>query len=278
MKKIEYMNSNTSWKPSPLMWGSFVLHAALPVPLLLAPQSWPWVLALLVGNHLLLTGVGLWPRSTWLGPNWTHLPQEAVARREIALTIDDGPDPEVTPKVLDVLDRYGVKATFFCIGQQAARYPELCKAIMQRGHVIENHSQTHRHDFSLLGPKALQGELESAQQTLTEITGRRPRFFRAPAGLRNPFLDWALTRTDLKLAAWTRRGFDTRTPNAETVFKRLSRDLRPGAILLLHDRNCARTENGTPVILAVLPRLLEAAAQAELRFVTLHDLLHAEQR
>lgn len=272
-----YRNASASWKPSPLMWGTFVLHVALPVYWLLVPQSWPWVLTALVANHLLLTAVGLWPRSTWLGPNWTRLPQAAAARREIALTIDDGPDPEVTPRVLDLLERYGVRATFFCVGQQAAKYPDLCRQIVQRGHRIENHSQTHRHDFSLLGPKGLQQELEKAQQTLTEITGRRPQFFRAPAGLRNPFLDWALTKTGLKLAAWTRRGFDTRTPDADTVFNRLSRDLRPGAILLLHDRNCAQTEAGVPVILVVLPRLLEAAAKADLRFVTLDDLLHAEQ-
>src|SRR5690606_12256036 len=196
------MNSSASWKPSPLMWGTFILHAVLPVYWLLVPQSWPWVVAVLVANHLLLTGVGVWPRSDWLGRNWTKLPAAAVARRENELTIGDGGDPEVTPRVLEVLDRYGVKATFFCIGQQAERYPELCRAIVERGHRIENHSQTHRHDFSLLGPKGLQQELENAQQTLTEITGRRPQFFRAPAGLRNPFLDWALTKTDLKLAAW----------------------------------------------------------------------------
>ena len=270
------MTSNASWKPTPLIWGTFILHAALAVLLLVAPQSWPWVLAALIGNHLLLTGVGLWPRSTWLGPNWTRLPKQAVARKQIALTIDDGPDPEVTPKVLDLLDRYRVKATFFCIGQQAARHPELCKMIVQRGHFIENHSQTHRHDFSLLGPKALRQELERAQHTLTQLTGRRPSFFRAPAGLRNPFLDWALAKTGLRLAAWTRRGFDTRTSDPATVLNRLLRDLRPGAILLLHDRNCARNAEGIPVILAVLPRLLEAAEQAGLRFVTLHDMLHNE--
>jgi peptidoglycan/xylan/chitin deacetylase (PgdA/CDA1 family) len=266
-----------NWKPSPLIAGTLALHAALPVPLLLSPQSWPWVLTALVANHVLLTGVGLWPRSNWLGPNITRLPTESAARNEIALTIDDGPDPDVTPRVLDMLDRYQVKATFFCIGEQAARHPEICKTIVQRGHVIENHSQTHRHDFSLLGPKGLQKELEMAQRTLTAITGRRPQFFRAPAGLRNPFLDWALAKTDLKLAAWTRRGFDTRTSSPAIVLERLMRDLKPGAILLLHDRHCACTEQGTPVILEVLPRLLEAAAQAQLNFVTLPAMLKQKQ-
>lgn len=261
------------WKPAPLLVGTLLLHVMLAVSLLLAPQTWPWVVAAFAANHLLLAGVGLWPRSNWLGPNWTRLPAASAARNEIALTIDDGPDPEVTPQVLDLLERYGVKATFFCIGEQAARYPELCQLIVQRGHMVENHSQTHRHDFSLLGPKGMQGELEMAQQTLAAITGRRPVFFRAPAGLRNPFLDWALVRADLKLAAWTRRGFDTRTSDSRLVLARLLRGLQPGAILLLHDRHCARTPSGLPVILDVLPQLLDKASQSGLRFVTLADSL-----
>jgi peptidoglycan/xylan/chitin deacetylase (PgdA/CDA1 family) len=252
---------------------TLLLHVALPIAILADPVAWPWALALLLANHALLTAVGLWPRSTWLGPNWTRLPPAAAARGEIALTIDDGPDPEVTPQVLDLLDRHGVKATFFCIGAKAARYPQLCKAIVERGHALENHSQQHRHYFSLLGPAGLAREIRQAQETLTAITGRRPQFFRAPAGLRNPFLDPVLARLGLHLAAWTRRGFDTRTQDAAAVSRRLMRGLHAGAILLLHDGNCARTEEGVPVIVAVLPGLLEAAATAGLRFVTLSSAL-----
>ena len=113
------------WRPTLLIRLSFLLHALLPIVLLAWTQGWPWILASLCANHLLLAAVGMWPRSTWLGPNWTRLPPAASARGAIALTIDDGPHPDVTPQVLDLLDRYGIKASFFCIGAAAERYPEL---------------------------------------------------------------------------------------------------------------------------------------------------------
>ncbi|OYV42418.1 MAG: polysaccharide deacetylase family protein, partial [Burkholderiales bacterium 21-58-4] len=108
-----------------------------------------------------------------------------------------------------------------------------------------------------------------AQDTLTAITGQRPLFFRAPAGLRNPLLDPVLARLGLRLASWSARGFDTRIGDAERVKDRLLRGLRTGAILLLHDGNAARTREGIPVILEVLPTVLAAAKAADLRFVTL---------
>jgi peptidoglycan/xylan/chitin deacetylase (PgdA/CDA1 family) len=98
-------------------------------------------------------------------------------------------------------------------------------------------------------------------------------FFRAPAGLRNPFLDPVLTRLGLRLASWSARGFDTRTSDAERVKYRLLRHLRAGSILLLHDGNAARTSNGVPVVLEVLPTVLASAAAANLRFVTLRQAL-----
>ena len=251
---------------------SIVLHAMLALVFIVRPATWPWLLAVLVANHALLTFAGLWPRSTWLGENWIRLPAASARRREIALTIDDGPDPEVTPAVLDLLDQYQVKATFFCIGTRASRYPALCRDIVARGHDVQNHSQRHHHNFSLLGPRGYLRELQAAQQTLAAITGVTPRFFRAPAGLRNPFLAPVLDRLGLTLAAWTRRGFDTRR-SAAAVSRRLLPALQPGAILLLHDGNCARSAAGVPVILDVLPGLLEAARAAGLTFVTLTQAL-----
>lgn len=262
------------WRMPLLVRITLLLHAALLAAVIVRPGSWPWLLALLFANHAVLAAVGLWPRSTWLGQNYTRLPPAAVARREIALTIDDGPDPEVTPQVLDLLDRYNVKATFFCIGANAARHPELCRNMIARGHAIENHSQHHRHNFSLLGWAGIAREVQAGQDTLYAIAGRRPAFFRAPAGLRNPFLDPVLARLELRLVAWTRRGFDTRTTDPGLVKRRLMRDLKPGAILLMHDSNCARTAAGVPVILAALPDLLDAAAAAGLHFVTLSAAFH----
>jgi peptidoglycan/xylan/chitin deacetylase (PgdA/CDA1 family) len=264
---------NSAWRPSLLIRASIALHGLALLAVIAEPALWRWALGAVVINHLVLTAVGLWPRSNGLGPNWTRLPAAAAARREIALTIDDGPDPLVTPQVLDMLDRHAVHATFFCVGEKAARYPDLCREIVRRGHAVENHSQHHRHHFALLGPRGFMRELQAAQSTLGQITGQRPVFFRAPAGLRNPLLDPVLARLGLTLASWSARGFDTRIGDAGRVKHALLRGLQAGAILLLHDGNAARSPQGIPVILDVLPAVLESAAAAGLRFVRLRDAL-----
>jgi peptidoglycan/xylan/chitin deacetylase (PgdA/CDA1 family) len=105
------------------------------------------------------------------------------------------------------------------------------------------------------------------------VTGSTPQFFRAPAGLRNPFLDPILTRLQLRLASWTRRGFDTVRANSDAVYRRLADPLRGGDILLLHDGNAARSRGGKPVILEVLPRLLDALDEKQLRCVTLRSAI-----
>jgi peptidoglycan-N-acetylglucosamine deacetylase len=226
-----------------------------------------------VANHALLAGAGLWPSSRLLGPNLIRLPEASVRRREVALTIDDGPDPEVTPRVLDLLDAANAKASFFCIGRIAEQHPALCRDIVRRGHRVENHGYAHSDAFSLFGPGAMRRDIVRAQATLAGLTGEAPRFFRATAGLRNPFLDPVLHGLGLTLATWTRRAYDTRTGDPERVFQRLSQHLGPGDIVLMHDGHCARTPAGEPVILVVLPRLLQTLAERQLPSVTLNQAL-----
>lgn len=265
-----------SWKPSLLIRASVLLHVLALAVLITTPALWRWSLGAVIANHLCLGLVGMWPRSRWLGPNCVRLPAAAAAQNKIALTIDDGPDPDVTPQVLDILDRYAARVTFFCIGEKAARHPALCQEIVRRGHAVENHTQHHHHYFAFFGMSRLTREIQAAQDTLAGITGRKPAFFRAPAGIRNPFLDPVLARLGLQLVAWTRRGFDTRSADPAAVSRRLMPGIQPGAILLLHDGNSARSASGVPVIVAVLPALLEAVAAAGLRLVTLSDALQSE--
>jgi peptidoglycan/xylan/chitin deacetylase (PgdA/CDA1 family) len=258
-----------AWPVPPFIRASLGLHALAAGAALAAPHAWPWALGAVALDHAVITAAGLWPRSDWLGPNLRRLAPASAARRELALTIDDGPDPEVTPAVLDLLDAHRVRATFFCIARRARRYPALVREIVARGHSVQNHSDVHRHTFSLLGPRGMEAELRSAQETLASLTGVRPTWFRAPAGLRNPFLDPVLHQLDLRLVSWTRRGFDTRDGHASRVTRRLTRGLAAGDILLLHDAGAARGGTGRPVVLDVLPPLLEALAAAGLRGVTL---------
>jgi peptidoglycan/xylan/chitin deacetylase (PgdA/CDA1 family) len=246
------------------------VHAAAGAALLW-PGAAPWALGALLANHAVLSAAGLWPRSDWLGPNLTRLPDSAAARGQYALTIDDGPDPATTPAVLELLAAQGVRATFFCIGERARAHPALLREIVAAGHDVQNHSFSHRHHFSLCGPRALQRDLEAAQDLLASLTGRLPHCFRAPAGLRNPFLDPVLHRLNLHLVSWTRRGFDTRDSAPARVLARLSRGWTGGDILLLHDGNARRGPDGRAVLLDVLPSLFQHARTVGLQAVTLHD-------
>lgn len=277
-EQITYVNATMlfpcrNWKPTPAIKLSLLVLAGCIVATVWQPAWWPWTAGIVFANHAILTIAGLIPRSSLLGPNITRLPQEAAQRGAVAITIDDGPDPEVTPLVLDILDRYRAKATFFCIGRLAARHPELCREIVRRGHEIENHSQSHNWYFSLLDPWTILREVREAQTLLAELGGRPPRFFRATAGLRNPELEPVLAHCGLQLCSWSKRGFDTQVNDADAVFRSLVRDLRGGDILLLHDGSAARTAAGQPVILDVLPRLLDELTQQGLHSITLNDAI-----
>lgn len=261
------------WRPAPALQASALVHAAGAVALVAAPASWPWVAGGIVANHAALALAGFLPRSRLLGPNLARLPAPAAQRSEVALTFDDGPDPEVTPRVLDALDAAGLKATFFLIGERAARHAALAREIVRRGHAVENHSHRHSTAFGWYGPGRARREVEAAQGAIADATGVAPAFFRAPFGIRNPLLDPALARCGLRYVSWTRRGFDTVARDPRRVLDRLARGLAAGDILLLHDGHAARTPAGTPVVLEVLPALLERLSGAGLRPVTLRAAL-----
>jgi peptidoglycan/xylan/chitin deacetylase (PgdA/CDA1 family) len=180
-----------------------------------AAALWPWALGAVVCNHPLLTAAVLWPRGRVLGPNLLRLPAAAVARNEVSLTFDDGPDPEITPRVLDLLDRYLPKASFFCVGEEAEACPHIVREIARRGHSVENHSHRHPHAFAFYGPWRLKREVQAAQAVIAGITGRAPQFFRAPAGRsRSSTPCW---RGSIALRVLTRRGYDTVDGDVERV-------------------------------------------------------------
>jgi len=261
------------WRMPPLIQATLACHGLAGAAVLARPEAALWAGAAVLVNHLLLTAATVTPRNQWLGRNVVKLPAAAARRGEVAITIDDGPDPEITPRVLDQLDQAGVKATFFCIAEQVARHPALARDIVARGHDLQNHSCGHRHTFAFLGPKGYATDLAQAQQTIEAITGHRPRYFRAPAGVRNCFLDPVLQSFGLTQVSWTRRGFDTCDAPPRRVLQRLTRRLAAGDILLLHDGNVGRSAAGEPLILAVLPALLERCRVAGLRPVRLADAL-----
>jgi peptidoglycan/xylan/chitin deacetylase (PgdA/CDA1 family) len=245
------------------------LHAAAPFAWLAAPATLPWLAGGLLLDHAILAAAGMWPRSRLLGPNLRGLPPPAQARGEIALTFDDGPDPDVTPRVLDLLDRHEAKASFFCIGTQARAYPSLLRDIVARGHSVENHTDTHASAFACFPPARLRREICRAQTSLADIAGTPSAFFRAPMGLRSPMLDPVLAETSLTYVSWTRRALDGVRGNPVAASRRLTMGLRAGDVLLMHDGRCARPPAGDPVVLEVLPGLLRAIEAAGLRSVSL---------
>lgn len=269
MQSINPAAAPRPWRPAPAIRISGAFHLCGIATLAFDPLSWSYVGSALIANHIAL-GVGVMlPRSAMLGPNLAALPSHAALRREIALTFDDGPDPAVTPRVLDLLDAYGAKATFFCIGRKARRCRGIVRDIALRGHCIANHSDRHANGFAAYGPRRLRSDILAAQDTLSAITGRAPAYFRAPMGFRSPFLDRVLAGLGLTCVSWTRRGFDTVRTDAAQTLARLTRGLSGGDILLLHDRASRRSSGESPLVLSILPALLDRVCAAGLRPVTL---------
>jgi peptidoglycan/xylan/chitin deacetylase (PgdA/CDA1 family) len=225
------------------------------VALLCTGHSLLGVTALLIAHAPLLYST-LMPNCPWLGPVVRDF---TAAGNEIWLTIDDGPDPIDTPRFLDLLDRHQARATFFLIGDKATRHPELVREIAARGHTIGNHTQTHpAHRFWCLGPRRLRDEITRGQQTLAALT-TRPTHFRAPAGMRNPFVHPILRNESLTLVGWTARGYDGTDTDEKKVLARLLKNLRPGAILLLHE--------STPIASGLLECLLTELTKRDYRCV-----------
>lgn len=156
-------------------------------------------------------------------------------RRAVWLTIDDGPDEHDTPRLLDLLDQYGARATFFVVGERVARWPHLVAEIRRRGHQIGHHTHTHPHHlFWCATPGRLAEELDRPLDIL-EPMGIRPRAFRPPVGIKNILLAAALARRGLHCVGWSVRSGDCRTNSPERLVTRMKRHLRPGAIILLHE-------------------------------------------
>jgi len=261
------------WHPTPFLTFSIVLTLLGGLLAAVAPACWPVWLGLVLSDHLVLVGSGFVPWSTLLGANLSRLPQRPGAPARVALTFDDGPDPETTPAILAILAARDTRATFFCVGSRARTYPDLVRAIARAGHEIGNHSWSHAPWFWFLGPAALTEQIISTQRVLGRLAGTAPAWFRAPAGIRSPLLDLVLCRLGLRLVSWSRRGFDTVDRNAERVSARLTMHLGAGDILVLHDRASSRDPKGQPIVLSLLPRLLDTIAARGLATVTLGETL-----
>ena len=226
-------------------------------------------------SHLLLLYATLVPNSQWLGPVFRSF---ETSEREIWLTIDDGPSPFHTMQVLDLLDRFQARATFFVIGKHAEQYPHLVTEILARGHEIANHTYSHPSgSFWSSGPRRIATEIDRCAELLRAGPERPALFFRAPAGLKNFFIHLELDRRHLALVGWTLRGLDTVRRDPAKIAHRIVRKIQPGAIVLLHEGQrtatnpqfspacfemslTALTEKGYRCVIPQLERLRTSAA------------------
>lgn len=159
----------------------------------------------------------------------------ATSRREVWLTIDDGPDPEDTPRILELLAEHGAHATFFVIGQNVVLHPGIIRAVAAAGHEVAHHTHTHPLAFFWCASPARVGrELDAGLEAL-RAAGVHPTRFRSPVGIKNLWLAAALRARGLTCVGWSARGLERRRGDAEAVAGRATRGLAPGAILLLHE-------------------------------------------
>jgi len=213
-----------------------LLAIAVAAPLLglyLSRSNLILALAPIFLSHLLLLYATLVPNCSWWGP---VIQSFHTTEPEVWLTIDDGPSPAHTAKILDLLERFQARATFFVIGRRAEEYPHLITEILSRGHEIANHTYTHPSGtFWAAGPARIFSEIDSCAEFLRSTPDRPARLFRAPVGLKNLFVHPELSRRGLALIGWTVRGFDTIRRDPVLVAETILRGARAGAIIVMHE-------------------------------------------
>lgn len=159
----------------------------------------------------------------------------STKRREVWLTIDDGPDPLTTPRVLELLDHYKARATFFVIGENVRRHPELAVEIARRGHALANHTDTHPSaTFWAAGSARIILEIDRCNSALESAGLKSAVYFRAPVGIKTLFIHPVLAERGMAFVAWSARGYDS-VADESTATRRILGGLKPGAIVLLHE-------------------------------------------
>jgi peptidoglycan/xylan/chitin deacetylase (PgdA/CDA1 family) len=190
-----------------------------------------------------------------------HLP-------EIALTFDDGPSLSFTPQILTILQRFGIKATFFCIGRQVANYPDLALQESADGDLVEDHSWSHP-NLSWLSAQGISQQLSQSAQAIEQTTGTRPTFFRPPYGAFTPLVLTQTARFNFSTILWSTDPRDWSQPGTNAIVSRVLNTTSNGSIILLHDGGGNRFQT-----VAALPTLIPRLEARGFRFVTIQQLIN----
>ena len=188
----------------------------------------------------------------------------SVGEGNICLTFDDGPDPIMTPKILEILNKHGIKGTFFLIGKNVLANQELVKQISDEGHSIGNHTYYHKTIFPISSENKITEEITKTNQLLEQITSKKIIFFRPPFGITNPNINIALKKLNLKSIGWGIRSLDTVTNDSIKLYNKVKTGIDKGeSIILFHDR-CEST-------LAILENLIIYCHEKGLKFKTINN-------
>lgn len=226
-----------------------------------------WLYVLFVFIWFLITAIGSFQiRLNYHLQTFNH--NYKVSENHISITFDDGPNPDFTPKVLLLLKENNAKATFFLIGKNAEKYPEIVRQIIEEGHSIGNHSYSHSKNFGFFSSEKVAAELNQTNAILKKITGKEIKMFRPPFGVTNPNIKKALKTTGHCSIGWSKRSLDTTNFSEVKILKRITSNLKKGDIILLHDTS-AKT-------VAVLEQLLLTLQPHKLQSVPVDRLLEIE--
>lgn len=220
-------------------------------------------IAVVFASHMLVLYPTLRPSSEWLGPVVTSF---RTRRREVWLTIDDGPDPVDTPLLLELFRRHSVNATFFVKGERAERNRDVIRKIIDAGHTVANHTYSHPSaTFWCLPPGRIADEVDRCTAVLTEIVGAPPSLFRPAVGMKNPFVHPILRKRGLTLVGWSVRGFDGVGSDPERAAERIIRKAHAGAIILVHEGRSSGQQPSASV--RCIQRVVEELSSRGFRFV-----------
>ena len=202
----------------------------------------------------------------------------ASGRRLVAITFDDGPSGRDTPAILDTLAVLDVKATFFVLGLNAERHPDVVTRAAREGHDVENHGFDHR-VLPLAGPGCIRDQIARTSTIIERLTGTKPSLFRASHGWRNHWLNGVARRQGLRVVGWTLGVWDTDRPGANVIVRRTLAGVQPGCVLLLHDGRGIETDPDATQVVEALPAIIGGLRERGYEIVTLSTLIgQTEQR
>lgn len=225
--------------------------------------------SLSVGGALLAMAV--LPGNSFYGETITS-GKVADSRKLVALTFDDGPYPPFTQNLLAVLEEKQVKATFFVVGNNATKFPEVVKLVADNGHEVALHAGEHK-DFLKLNSSELAGNISSGKKVLEELTGKPVRYMRPPHGFRDWAVMEAATDAGLKLVNWSVIPRDWTNPGAQVIADRVCKDVFPGAIVLLHDGDAPSQTASREQTVEATAIIIDELRKQGYNFVTVNQLL-----